>query len=252
MFFNKDPIHVFKSSELQNLANKYKPGYLLAKPWPHAVIDNFLPAKLANRLSEVFPKYDDEMWLDWRTRSIEHQPKKLGIGHAERFEGAHPVLHNIIYSMCSFPFLKCLETITGIRNLLPDPYLIGGGVHQILSGGHLDVHADFNYVPELGLYRRINVLLYLNKNWKSEYNGDLELWSDDPVCHVKSIEPIMNRLVIFSTTKNALHGHPKALNTPEHITRKSIALYYYTANADADELYDGNTDWVTFNGSRKN
>lgn len=71
----------------------------------------------------------------------------------------------MLYSFSSYPFLRFLEELTGINKLLPDPYFFGGGIHQILHGGKLAVHTDFNHLEELDLYCRINALLLLNKNW---------------------------------------------------------------------------------------
>ena len=120
---------------------------------------------------------------------------------------------------------------------------MGGGLYQILSGRKLSLHPDFNDLKKLNLYRRINFLFYLNKDWKAEYNGNLELWSKDSQECIKSISPTLNKLVAFKTDKESFHGHSQPLNTPDDITRKSIALYYYTAQPAPGSHYDGNTDW---------
>jgi hypothetical protein len=72
--------------------------------------------------------------------------------------------------------------------------------------------------------------VYLNKNWQTEYGGNLELWSKDMKTCVKSVEPIFNRCVIFNTDEDSFHGHPDPLTTPEDRSRRSLALYYYTAS----------------------
>ena len=81
--------------------------------------------------------------------------------------------------MNSFEMLLWLEAVTGIEGLIPDPYFGGGGLHQIEPGGFLKVHADFNVHPKLNLDRRLNMLIYLNRDWKDEYGGHLELWERD-------------------------------------------------------------------------
>ena len=172
-----------------------------------------------------------------------HQPKKQGIGHASKLEGAPPYLHNVLFAFNSFAFLDFLEKLTGIQRLLPDPHFHGGGLHQILSGGKLAVHADSTVLTPLHLFRRINALLYLNKNWPAEYGGDLELWNADCSRREKSIAPLFNRLVVFNTTKTSFHGHPKPLNTPDAVTRKSLALYYFTSEPNPGERYDDVIDW---------
>jgi hypothetical protein len=122
--------------------------------------------------------------------------------------------------------LQFLETLTGIGNLMPDPYFEGGGLHQIEPGGFLKVHADFNWHPRLRLDRRLNLIVYLNQDWREEYNGHLELWDRSMSLAVRKVLPVFNRAVVFSTTSWAYHGHPEKLACPPGQTRKSLALYY--------------------------
>ena len=242
--FCNPPIFTFSNSELLEIAEARKLEYAQAKPFPSVVIENFLPDKVANRLLDSFPSPEDSFWLDWKKRDTVHQPKKLGIGHASRLEGAPAYLHNVLFAFNSFPFLNFLEKLTGIQKLLPDPHLYGGGIHQTLSGGKLAIHTDFNHLHELGLYRRINIIFFLNKHWKDSYGGNLELWDENKTQCEKIIEPLFNRLVVFETNKKTFHGHPHPLTTPAGITRKSIALYYYTSEPNKGDAYDRKTDWV--------
>lgn len=246
MFFNRKTFS-FDTKQLESLAIARHEQYTITKPFPHAVFDNFLTEQQANYILKDFPKPDSPIWLDWRQRDTLHQPKKQGIGHAQRLEGVSPYILSVLAAFNSYPFLNFLEKLTGINKLLPDPYFHGGGLHQILSGGKLAVHTDFNQLDAINLYRRINVLLYLNKDWKEDYNGALELWDQQMTQCEASVMPIFNRLVVFNTNKTSFHGHPKPLNTPDNITRKSIALYYYTALPNRDESYDGITDWQETN-----
>lgn len=238
------PIFTFNDNELQQLAKQNKQKYEEANPFPSIVIDDFLPDKVGNMMLRAFPKPESEVWLDWKKRNITRQPKKLGIGHASRLATADPFIHNVLAAFNSFPFLNFLEKLTGIKHLISDPYFHGGGLHQTLSGGKLSIHTDFNYLESLGLYRRINVILFLNKGWKKDYKGNLELWNEDKTHCETEIAPIFNRLALFETNKKTFHGHPEPLNTPDNITRKSLALYYYTALPKEGDLYDGKTDWV--------
>jgi Rps23 Pro-64 3,4-dihydroxylase Tpa1-like proline 4-hydroxylase len=125
--------------------------------------------------------------------------------------------------------------LTGIEGLLPDPHMQGGGIHQIHRGGFLRVHADFNKHPKFGLDRRLNLLLYLNKDWQEEYGGEIELWSRDMARCERRILPTARRCLIFSTLSDSYHGHPHPLTCPEGMTRKSIAMYYYTNGRPAEE-----------------
>jgi hypothetical protein len=236
-------VFVFNTEQLRGAAEGLRASYYSAAPFPHTVIDNFLPEGVAERLASVFPKPDDAIWLDWTKRDTLHQPRKQGIGHASRLDGAHPFIHNVIYAFNSYPLLAFLGVLTGIEGLLSDPYLTGGGLHQILPGGTLSIHADFNYQEGLKLYRRINLLLYLNKDWKEEYGGDLEMWDARMQGCVKKVLPIFNRCVIFNTHRTSFHGHPEPLRCPSGTTRKSLAFYYYTRDHDGSGPEAHETLW---------
>ena len=141
----------------------------------------------------------------------------------------------LLYQMNSSTFLRFLETLTGIPHLIPDPHFVGGGMHQSVRGGRLAIHADFNRHPEWQLDRRLNLLLYLNTDWDETWGGQLELWDQRMTACAKAIAPVFNRMVIFSTTRTAYHGHPHPLACPEGVSRKSLALYYYSNGGPAGE-----------------
>jgi hypothetical protein len=79
-------------------------------------------------------------------------------------------------------------------------------------------------------------LIYLNRDWREEYGGHLELWNAAMTqCDVRVL-PVFNRAVIFSTTDRSFHGHPDPLKCPEGMTRKSMALYYYSRGRPEEEV----------------
>ena len=148
-------------------------------------------------------------------------------------------------------FLKYLQELTGIKEpLISDPYLSGGGYHEIKNGGVLKVHADFNRHPSLELDRRVNLLLYLNKSWKEEWGGNLELYSPDDLDEpIVKVTPEFNRCVIFNTTSYTYHGHPEVISCPEGISRKSIALYYFSTGRPKSEVSEKHsTMWKEVKG----
>jgi hypothetical protein len=199
-------------------------SYAAAQPFPYVAIDNFLPEPVLERCLAEFPGREMnelEFNRDQERYKAQFNPDILA-----------PWNRNLFYAFNSRPFLRVLENITGIKGLIPDPYFSGGGFHEILQGGHLSVHADFNHHKPMNLERRINVLIYLNHDWKDEYGGQLELWDDAMAKRVVSVVPEFNRCVIFNTTSNSNHGNPNPINHPNKIPRRSIALYYYTATWD--------------------
>jgi len=205
--------------------------YQKADPFPNIAIDNFLEKNLADALSKAFPKYDDQK-IDWIVATEKNANKKY-----QHDETKLPLLiRQMLREFNSKQFVLFLEVLTGIDNLVPDPYLIGGGAHLSGTGDFLKIHADFNWHHKLFLHRRVNALLYLNERWEDSWNGFVELWNKDLSSNVKTIEPVMNRLVVFSTSEYSYHGHPTPLAVPNGIYRKTLNLYYYTAYRNESEL----------------
>jgi hypothetical protein len=218
-----DPIY------LGSLAERYHQQYMSADPFAHIVIDNFLPDSILNEVLNEFPNPDEIQWKEFDNKS----EKKLAsvseqqMGHATRF---------LLYQLNSSTFITFLEKLTGIDGIIPDPHFVGGGLHQIKPGGYLKIHADFNKNTRLKLDRRLNLLLYLNKDWSEGYGGHLELWDVKMKACQRKILPIFNRCVIFSTTDFSYHGHPNPLTCPDNRTRKSLALYYYSNGRPSEEV----------------
>lgn len=219
----------FDADHLKELAEKYREEYAKAQPFPHIVIDNFLPEFVLDNIVNEFP---NSKAIDWQ--KFENSAEKKLANKHERYMGDNTRL--LLYQLNSSTFLKFLENLTGIDGIIPDPHFEGGGLHQIEKGGYLKMHVDFNRHNKLRLDRRLNLLLYLNKDWKEEYGGYLELWDKDVTQCEKKILPIFNRFVIFTTTDFSYHGHPEPLTCPEGWTRKSLALYYYTNGRPAEEI----------------
>lgn len=212
----------------------FRASYEAARPFPHIVIDDFLPEGMAEELLEIFPtRMGDGKLFDGRFEFRKNQTNPNLAGDRSR---------NLFGFFNSQPFLDFLESMTGIEGLIPDPYFLGGGFHEIYSGGHLGIHADFRVHRKMHVERRINALIYLNKNWRTQYGGNLELWNREMSRKEVEIAPIFNRLVVFNTDSDSFHGHPEPLRTPEDISRKSVALYYYTASREIyREVKDNST-----------
>ncbi len=216
------------------LADQGATAYRTASPFPHGVYDNFMPVECGELMISQYPSPTDP---NWRTFN-DPTGLKLASSSADQL-GA--VARDILHHFSSAPFLEFLERLTGIEGLIPDPWFEGGGLHQIPRGGFLKIHADFNFHTKLKLHRRINVLWYLNEDWKEEYGGNLELWDREMKGCVQRILPNFNRCVIFNTTDLAYHGHPEPLTCPEGRSRKSVALYYYTQVRPEEELVEAHS-----------
>lgn len=201
--------------------------YVNANPYPHIIIDRFLNFDLAEHLHWTYPSIND-YWYNYDTVGLE---KKRAIDDITKMPDQHA---KILLLMNSSPIVKFLEDLTGISGLIPDPHFRGGGLHQITQGGRLALHSDFNFHKDLGLHRRLNVLIYLNRYYKPEYGGQLELWDKNVRKCIQKIDPVYNRMVCFNTTDDSVHGHPELWHGPA--TRKSMAFYYYTADRPLNEI----------------
>lgn len=133
---------------------------------------------------------------------------------------------NLFYAYCHSEFINLIKKITDIDNLEYDPYLHGAGLHRHPKGGHLAMHLDYSIHPITGKERRINLILFLNKEWKESYNGHFEIWSQGCNKLEKKIAPNYNRCVLFRTSDESWHGLPEKINCPEDMARKSVAMYY--------------------------
>lgn len=211
------------------LADTEATAYRRAQPFPHAVIDDFFDEGLLDRVRREFPPPGQFAWHQFNNR----YEVKLSSSADSTFG---PVTRLLMYHLNSISFLSFLSGLTGIPNLIPDPTFDGGGLHQIERGGKLGVHADFNRQRKYGLDRRLNVLIYLNADWKDEYGGHLELWNRTMTECEARVRPTFNRMVVFSTTDFTYHGHPDPLQCPQGMTRKSLALYYYTNGRPKHEI----------------
>jgi Rps23 Pro-64 3,4-dihydroxylase Tpa1-like proline 4-hydroxylase len=224
-----NPTYYLDPDYLSDLAEKNREAYQVAEPFPHIVIDNFLPEAVLDEILNEFPKADG---IDWQKFDASAEKKLASKSELQMGE----ITRSLLYQLNASTFITFLERLTSIDGLIPDPHFVGGGLHQIERGGFLKMHVDFNRHGQLRLDRRLNLLIYLNKDWEEAYGGHLELWDKDVTQCSKKILPIFNRCVVFTTTDFSYHGHPEPLNCPGDRSRKSLALYYYSNGRPASEI----------------
>ncbi len=222
---------IYDVGELERQADTLRKEFEGAEPFPHLVLDGLLRLEPGDAVS--FP---DLSWDRWNALGDRYQHNKRTCDDIsvipEPFAG-------LIRQLSEPRFLRVLESITGIKRLMPDPYLTGGGLHLSGPGGILSPHTDFHHYRALDLYRRINVLVYLNDDWSESDGGCLSLFKDDLA--VATVVPAFGRTVIFATDDRSVHGFPEPV--AEGKWRRSVALYYYTA-AEAETFSgDATTYW---------
>jgi Rps23 Pro-64 3,4-dihydroxylase Tpa1-like proline 4-hydroxylase len=198
--------------------------YINAKPYPWIELPRFLNQDVADYSHFTFPNINE----NWYSYSNELE-RKFAIDDIDRMPDTHAQIMMVLNSR---PMVKFLEDLTGIPGLITDHTWRGAGLHQSEKGGKLAIHSDRQIHPTLNIYRRVNLIIFLNKFYKSDYGGDLEFWSKDMKKCVQSIEPSYNKCVIFSTSADSYHGCPDPWMGAS--TRKSIVSYYWTSSYPAD------------------
>ena len=230
-----------KLKDVEKFIFQNKERFTNANPFPFIIIDDFFSKEFLNEVLNQFPNLTEQK----KTTNYDNKNEvKFANNQYKNFPNNIKKLFDFLNS--DF-FLNFLQRITNIQEkLIPDLELNGGGLHEIKKGGLLKIHSDFNKHPSLDLDRRLNVLIYLNKDWKEEYGGHLEFWDKEMTSCREKVLPIFNKMVIFSTTDNSNHGHPDPLNCPNNMSRKSIATYYYTKGRpvnEIDKMFSKNTTY---------
>ncbi len=202
---------------VENLARIFKS----AKPYPHIKIDNMFSSKMLDELVQEIPSMTDDHWV----LENNDQLKKYNLRSAVELGEVGFQLTAFLHSAT---FLYFLSELTGIWELLPDPYLQGAGYHLMPRGGNFDVHADRNTAYEHGLTRRLSLIIYLNKDWKPDYGGQFELWNSDATRCEGIIDPLFNRTLIFEITDTNFHGVPRHVACPKGRSRNCFLVYYHT------------------------
>ena len=222
----------FDSERLRAIAQERSGHYQTAWPFPYTAIEEFVPRQVARACEAEFAQASRE---HWQMYTDEGNTYKFELSDERRMG---PVTRQLVAQFNGRAMIEFLEELTGIRGLVGDPYLVGGGLHELRPGGFLRVHADFNVHPLLNLDRRINVLLYLNEDWEDDWGGELELWDRTMHERAAAIPPVLGRAVIFNTTDRSFHGNPNVVSCPEDRARRSLAFYYYTNGRPQEERSD--------------
>jgi Rps23 Pro-64 3,4-dihydroxylase Tpa1-like proline 4-hydroxylase len=221
-------------NRVDELADEFK----TAEPFPLVVLDPFLKEEVAEGLVAEFPSVEGMA----RTNDYIFGDKRQESNIAE----GGPTTKRYHELLLSAEFAAILSRLTGGRPLFVDAEFHGGGFHQGGDGSFLDTHVDFNIHPHHEDWLRVlNILLYLNKDWKPEYDGNL-LVRNDPKQEPRAVAPLLNRAVIMLTADNTYHGY-RRMTLPPGITRKSIAAYAYE-KVEVGSMRARTTAWAPEDG----
>ena len=190
-----------------------------ATPFPHLVIDGLFSEDC---LRPVVDDFENAPAESWRHIDSGLQKKRATLPDVS----LPPSVQQYFNTLNSGPFIRFLGDVTGIPNLIPDPALHGGGMHEVGDGGAFEIHIDFEQHPRTFLNNRLVVITYLNDDWFAADGGSLELWHMNPPRCATSITPIFGRTVILAQSPIAAHGHPHPIRAGRK--RRSVTAYFYT------------------------
>jgi hypothetical protein len=235
------PAFYFDADILGGIVREHGSTFKVSQPFPHVVVDDFLPVDVAGLLAAEFPPWDYPGWREWGpgpTRNkLDRRRDKLGMSEEHHF-GCFT--RHFMLQLCSATFITFLRNLTGIPGLLADPTFTGCGLHSTGPEGYLLIHTDLNRHPYgKPFHQMLNIIIFLNKGWRPEYGGELEFWSRDARSRVKQVSPIFNRFVAFETHSYSYHGHPNPVACPQDQRRNSLASYYYVVNREVTQDYRG-------------
>jgi hypothetical protein len=196
-----------------------------ARPFRHVVMDNFLAPGRCDELMSEFPRFQAASAINERGET----GRKAVVTDIPRVGPAYARFDRMIRGP---QFLEWIGRVSSIPNLLYDPEYVGGGTHENLDGQDLDPHVDFNYHPRRHWHRRLNLIVFLNPEWRAEWGGCLELmadpWTAEGSRDARVVVPVANRAVLFETTERSWHGFKRIHLPPGHTARRSLAIYLYT------------------------
>lgn len=207
--------------------------FAAAEPVKHVVFEDFFQPERAEALLRDFPSFDPK-------KAVNEFGEIGNKAVHERIADISDTYAALYRFLGSQPFLELMGRLTGISHLLHDPNMYGGGTHENRHGQELDPHIDFNYDPPTKLHRRLNLLVYLNKEWQPEWGGQIELHSNPRrprENQIQAWDPLFNRALLFETNEVSWHGFPR-IHLPEdrrHLSRKSVSIYLYSQDRPEHE-----------------
>ncbi len=221
------------SPQVRESVDRYRDAFVNAQPFKHVMIEDFFERTFAEQLLAEFPSFDKKL-------SINESGQTSGKSVNPNIRTISPAYQQLYDLLGSQSFLNFVSRLSGIPDLLLDPKMFGGGTHENLHGQDLDPHVDFNYDESRNLHRRLNLIVYMNPEWRTEWGGALEIHSNPrrpDENQIQSFDPLFNRCVMFETNEYSWHGFPK-IDQPQdkrHLSRKSISIYLYTKDRPAEE-----------------
>ena len=215
-------------TDIELITNKYDAkdyaiDYQKGAPIPWLSFDDFLPADLLKSVQDEIKTIPNHVFSKF-TRNNSFMLECNNFKYAPR-------TRELALNFNSGEFITWLETITGLKKIIPDPHFIGAGLTKCYAGLSLQLHTDFNWNEQLNLNRCLSLILYLSDTWDPAWQGNLEFWNFDRTECLHRVEPLPNRLLLWNYDNKFIHGHPNKLTCPEDACRIGLRLFYFSSNS---------------------
>ena len=215
----------------------YKSKFQSASPFGNVVINDFLRSDIAEKVFKSFPSNYEE-WHNY------NNPLEVKCAYDD-IDNMDKSIQKVFLALSTQYAINKFSYITGIENLEYDPCLHGAGLHAHPRNGRLQLHLDYEKHPILiDKERRLNIILFLTKDWKKEWNGSNQLWNQNLTKAEVCTEVKFNTAIIFQTNNISWHGLPDKIQCPENVFRKSLAYYYISdlvSKAEEDKIGNNGT-----------
>lgn len=206
---------------------------LIPHPFPHYVIDDFLPAEI---FAELVNSGLSEHALLKRRFETSLEAGKSVHGNEEMNAAA-----NMPIKLLGGPFGSALISelfgIDGVSSMFDRPNF--GGYypfHQMNTGGLLGSHVDHSYSID-GQVHVANCIFYANSNWADEWGGETVLFDDIGANELARVSPKPNRLLVFMHSSKSFHG-VDVVKCPGSEKRMTYYMDYYTTKGNAQKAYE--------------
>jgi hypothetical protein len=216
----------------------YRTAKLVKDPFPHYVIDNFLPAET---FAELVSSGLAEHALLKRQFETSLEAGKSVHGN-EGMNAAANIPIKLLGGDFGSKLIGELFGIEGVSSMFDRPNF--GGYypfHQMSAGGLLGSHIDHSFSKDRQIHVA-NCLFYASPEWPDEWGGETILFDGEGLREIARVRPKPNRLLVFLHSSQAFHG-VDVVRCPSNFKRMSYYMDYYTSEENARSAYacDQNT-----------
>ena len=222
-------LHVDIKKKINDLSINWE-----TEPFPHTVIDNFLP-------SETFSKIVDSLN---NLKDLKDIKKKFSnyIENNKEVYGDKDLSDTLKLPVNVLGGDEIKKKFTNLFNIdqissLTDVPNYGGyyPFHIMRKDGVLGSHVDHSHSNE-GKLHIANSIYYVSPKWEDTWGGETVFLNSYGTKILKKISPKPNRLILFVHSAKSFHAVNK-ISCPDDIRRNTYYMDYYTNDKNLNIIY---------------